>query len=976
MIRAVNRAIRCGGFVFAFLFVAIAPSRAQTLALKNNHVLARFDQRGLTSLENLDSHKVVNFRSDDLSLTIGDSSIDSAKLLPIPTAGVGPHKVAFILSADGYRLEVTYELEPTWSFLSKQIRVITAPQKSFVVHRVEPIRAQFGAPIDSRFIPGTNYPHFGETREQSRAGSTTSDYGAFLRFANSTGVMLLAQNPFLKAAIGRDSASLEYSPEIKWNSEWGPFTTDAACIGVYSLTGDRLPAEMVLEWKPVSTPEKHDGADRAEISAFTECVRTYLVNPAPNPISVVVGWTLNDYQIDVASAEGRAEYKRVMDTTASLGIRNLLYAPTNSVLALKADDTDDWDWEHVLWLGLGQKIRTGKWNPESDEIPATITEMVGYAKSKQIGLLAYVYPSLPFVQNPNWIVTKPEKKTRNAYSTLASREFQDFLIRELLGFKRRTGIAGFAFDYAFMNLPGSSSYAQWLGWRRVMESLRREEPNIVIDGRQSYQTYGPWSWLAGSYPHPTGTDEQPESFTPFPDLHFDRVSADRERFVDYWYRNYQFAPEEVIPGYMTHQTERSRNVPVTKDGVTHQEEVMIDTIFRQRDWDYLGFRYSVLSSIATGGWNNVMNMIPGRDLAEFKNFSAADKSWIRNWIAWTIEHKEFLRHTQTILGQPAVGKVDGTSAILNDRGYIFLFNPNYKELDAKFTLNESIGLKSGKNFLLRELYPRRGNLIGAPRAGVWRNGSEVSLPMHGTTAMVFEIESLDKTKSTPVVFNAGERGTAKLSGGALNIEHASGEPGTENEIGILLPTDAKVLTVTLDGAKSDFTQVGKYIQINAKFSGAQFTQAQQVDVKSAADGSLAGTFIIPARIYAQLKQRQADWPIPWTDEDYSTTWLAPQRLLLFLQFAEPSNNIHPSLEIDGHPRELEKGYSSVREHAESLVGFYSDVSSLAADVPHSVVLKIPSQNASQFQGMFFDNVEPQFTESIAVQRAPSNNTHH
>jgi hypothetical protein len=976
MIRTVQTGIRGCGYLFALLIAAIAPSRAQTLELKNDHVIARFDSRGLVSLQNLDSHKTVSFRSDNLSLTIDEATFDSGKLLPVPMADVGPHKVAFILSADGYRIEVTYELQPTWSFVSKQIRVITAPKKNFIVHRVEPIRAQFGEPINSSFIPGTYYPHFGETREQSRADSTTNDYGAFLRLLNNTGVMLLAQNPFLKATITGDSASLEYKPEIDWNSDWGVFSSDTACIGVYSLTGDRLPAEMILEWKPVSAPEKHDGADRAEISAFTECVRAFLVNSARDPISVEVGWTLNDYQIDVATAEGRAEYKRVMDTTASLGIRNLLYAPTNSALALKANDTDDWDWEHVLWLGLGQKIRTGKWNPESDAIPPAITEMIDYAKSKQIGLLAYVYPSLPFVQNPNWIVTKPEKKTRNAYSTLASREFQDFLIRELLVFKRRTGIAGFAFDYAFLNLPGSSSYAQWLGWRRVMETLRREEPNIVIDGRQSYQTYGPWSWLAGSYPHPTGTDEQPESFTPFPDLHFDRVSADRERFVDYWYRNYQFAPEEVIPGYMTHQTERSRNIAVTKDGVTREEEEMMDTTFRQRDWDYLGFRYSVISSIATGGWNNVMNMIPGRDLAEFQNFSERDKKWIRDWIAWTTDHKEFLRHTQPILGQPALGKVDGTSAILNDRGYIFLFNPNYKQLDAKFTLNRIIGLRSGKNFILRELYPRPGNTIGAPGAGVWRYGAEVSLPMHGTTAMVFEIEPFDNVESAPVVYNAGERATARLNEGALNIEHASGEPGTENEIGVLLPTDAKVLALTLSGAKSNFTQYGRYILINAKFGGAQFTQAQQVALKSADDGSLAGSFTIPARIHAQLNQREADWPIPWTGEDYSTTWLAPQRLLLFLQFAEPSGNLNPTLTIDGHEVELKKAYSSVREHAESLVGFYADVTSLAADTLHRVVLKIPSQSTSRFQGAFFDNVEPQFTESIAVQRARSNNTHH
>ncbi len=44
--------------------------------------------------------------------------------------------------------------------------------------------------------------------------------------------------------------------------------------------------------------------------------------------------------------------------------------------------------------------------------------------------------------------------------------------------------------------------------------------------------------------------------------------------------------------------------------------------FRARDWDYLGWRYSLLSSIATGGWNNVLNMIPARDPDGRRHFSA------------------------------------------------------------------------------------------------------------------------------------------------------------------------------------------------------------------------------------------------------------------------------------------------------------------------------------------------------------------
>src|SRR5256885_12219182 len=58
--------------------------------------------------------------------------------------------------------------------------------------------------------------------------------------------------------------------------------------------------------------------------------------------------------------------------------------------------------------------------------------------------------------------------------------------------------------------------------------------------------------------------------------------------------------------------------------------------------------------------------------------SKDDKAWIRRWLEWAAANKEYLRRTHTILGQPAINKVDGTSAILGDRGFLFLFNPDRK----------------------------------------------------------------------------------------------------------------------------------------------------------------------------------------------------------------------------------------------------------------------------------------------------------
>jgi hypothetical protein len=243
---------------------------------------------------------------------------------------------------------------------------------------------------------------------------------------------------------------------------------------------------------------------RAEVAAFTDCVRKFLVNQAQEPNSVEVGWTLNDYQIDVGTQKGQAEYKRIIDTASSLGVKTLLYAPGNSKLSERTESADTWGWEYVLWLNLGEKIRRGEWNPAKDSVPADVSSMIAYAKQRHVGLLAYVYPSVPFAKNPSWIVKRPGEDGHFSYASLGSRELQDYLIQNLVEFKKRTGIAGFSFDYTWLNLPGSSSYSQWYGWRRVMEAVRRADPTIVIDGRQSYQQYGPWSWLAGSYPTPHG----------------------------------------------------------------------------------------------------------------------------------------------------------------------------------------------------------------------------------------------------------------------------------------------------------------------------------------------------------------------------------------------------------------------------------------------------------------------------------------
>jgi len=956
-----------GPSVFLLAFVSCAHCvGSQTLELSNASITAVFGPAGLTSITNRKFDRTIHFENDTFSMTIDGFDINSTKLTPTIASG-SAKSLTYTYSFQGYVLNVVYRVEPSWDFVSKQLQVIAAPKDVFFVRNVQPLHESVQEPISSEFMPEAYLPQFGENSDFAK-GIPARKFGDFLRFSQEYGLMLLAQNPFLEISREDQTVSVSYAADMTWQTKWGPFSSDISCLGLYRLSDERIPAQMMLEWKSPSEKPAEDGADQGEITAFSNCVREFLVSPSPKPISVEVGWTLNDYQIDVSKPEGRQEYKRVIDVTSELGIQDLLYAPANYKLAQIEKDADDWNWEHVLWLGLGQQIREGRWDVDKSPLPLSIKEMLDYAKTKHVGVLAYVYPSLPFAQNATWLVTDSSKGEKNVYANLASREFQDFLTAKLLAFKRRTGIAGYSFDYTFLNLPGASHYSQWWGWRRVMEALRRADPKIVIDGRQTYQAYGPWSWLAGSYPHPTGNDEQAESFQPFPDLHFDRVSADRERFVNYWYRNYQFAPEELIPGYATHQTERAMNVSEA-NGTDHREETvkMMYTAFRRRDWDYLGYRYSFISSIATGGWNNVVNMIPARDREEFLHFSQSDKAWIRRWLQWTTTHSEYLRHTKAILGQPAIGKADGTSAVIGDRGYIFLFNPNYKVVGADVRLDTTIGLSTGSKFLLQEISPRDGTLIAKESCGIWRYGDTVHLNLPGTSATILKLAPVENLPATPVVFDsANSSAKASLRGSTLSLAHISGQPGSDENIGVLLPRASKLSAVSVNGQFTAFLQTGDYVSIPLRFAGQRFVQSQQVHLVAQGNGrTLAGSFLIPERVKSQLSARRVRWPIRWSPEDYENTWLVPERLLLFVQIAEPSDGEEVQMKIDGESVKLRKAYSSVRVHSASFVG-YTDISDAKLDVVHTLEVNLSERAGGSFQGLFFDNVEPEYTEVLSI----------
>ena len=946
---------RCLSISVGLCLLAPLPASAKQFRLDNGLVTAEFDDSGLTRLTPVGVPAALEFANDSASLKVG-SEVLTVPGLALSDTREEKETLTYIYPAGDKRLEVIYQLKPGWRFVSKQLRLTLPAGATARVDTVSVFGAEMKAPVTREIV-----------------GNRTTG-AVFLRLGGtpanaSTTAFFALQNPFLQWEHKENRVALAYAPDLEWRAADGPFESDRVCIGLCQRGGVEFPLHNLGEWKYKQDPSRAleglPALDLAESAAMRECVAAFALFKPEKSLRVHVPWCENDYQIDVGTPAGRTEWKRILDQCAATGVDHALFTPANSVVAPLSENRDAWGWENCLWLGLGQQIRKGEWDIAKDPMPPSIQEMLDYAKAKQVKLVAYAYPTLGWKQNPEWTAWCGGKTGGYVGVDTGVRSFQDWFVDQLVAFQKRTGISGYSFDHWWIayeptkeGAKPTSKYAQWSGCRRILEELRRRIPDVVIDGRQQYQWFGPWTWLGGSYPHPTTNDEQPGSFENFPDLHFSRVSGNRQRWATWYYHMEQFTPWEMVPGYMTHQTPRS----------DAKGQCVRDRAFHTRDWDVLGWRYSVISSIGSAPFNHVVDLLPARDETEVKHFLPADQQWLRGWMDWTDANRTLLKKLRPLIGPPVLGRIDGTAAIDGDHGFVFLFNPNYREQNAEFTLDASIGVTRGEGFLLRELYPQAGRLLGKPGAGWWKLGDKVSLPIKGPEALVLELVPAGTVKRPALL---GATGTAAFDAGQLTLTNVAGPIGHSLDLGVLLPAGQAVAKVTVNGlAIPAFKATGEVAVVPVTFAGTRFDHCPQIGAITPgfADAAFRAELKVPQHVFRQLEARRASWPVPYTEEELLATWRGSDRLLLFIQIADPNDTWEVGLKIDGQPVEVKKAYSDVfplgRER--TFTGFYVDVSKLAPDAPHRLEVALPAGlQPGQFQGLFLENVETEFTTELA-----------
>lgn len=310
----------------------------------------------------------------------------------------------------------------------------------------------------------------------------TSNNVQFLRSYDSSfpalrtvGAFLTAQNSFVQPP------ELSWQPDQNWTTlapsgSGVPRSLDSAIVGLYGGSASQI--EFV------------------ETSAVTEAVSHFLVAPSdPNAtVKINIGWCENDYQLDIARLDDRISYKRIIDRAAEMGLSHILFAPRNSDVSSRENNSDPWGWEQLLWFGYGQRLRMGLWRP-GDPVVASLQEMLDYFKLRGVKPVAYVYPILAFLAgtlpgggNPPWIVQgtymhASRQRRGNEFrravaetaqlggilrSNLANEQFIQWLPETMIQFAEQMGAGGFSFDLTYWEegLPVASEYAQWAGWRR------------------------------------------------------------------------------------------------------------------------------------------------------------------------------------------------------------------------------------------------------------------------------------------------------------------------------------------------------------------------------------------------------------------------------------------------------------------------------------------------------------------------------
>ena len=310
-------------------------SSITALSLSNGLISASFDTRGLKTLSWLSSRLNVSIENDAFALGLDSAGCVCSSQLAAPRREqlADEQAISFTFTFPSQQLsaQVKYHLPHGATFVTKTI-ILTDTSAAKAVRVLDSVSA----------MDGVGLQNHGKHPDATRVVNNVK----FFRWADdanhtTSGAFLTAQNHFVDPLT-----SLSWTMDQNWTSSAGPKALDSVIIGLYDH-------------------ESTSQLDFAEANALTRVVERFLVAPSAkdSTVKINIAWCENDYQLDIALEQDRNTYKRIIDRAAEMGLTHILFAPRNSDVSSRSNNTDPWGWEQILWFGYGQKLRMGEWKP-------------------------------------------------------------------------------------------------------------------------------------------------------------------------------------------------------------------------------------------------------------------------------------------------------------------------------------------------------------------------------------------------------------------------------------------------------------------------------------------------------------------------------------------------------------------------------------------------------------------------------------
>lgn len=332
------------------------------------------------------------------------------------------------------------------------------------------------------------------------------------------------------------------------------------------------------------------------------------------------------------------------------------------------------------------------------------------------------------LDKPDWL-TEPvdvsqifDHKIQEQGNCFANAPFFEWLFQTLLDVMESGHFEAWAIDGDFLggpgivrpadcpfsnhdHLPGDSTYACERNLTELARRLRERYPNHYMSYCRPPMDLGVWSlrhvdavFTIDEYARPIGlpgVGPQPVNVV-FGDKirTWSRIRVERQFF----------------PHYL--DTPQVFGIPHSYHGGTK--------------WESSGLDYVMLSALACSP--NQLYYLPTQS-----GMPDRDKQIIKKWLDWGRKQIAYLMVRKDLPEWPKAGNVDGFAHVKEDRGYVFLFNPNSKKLPGTFRLAEAIGLTRGKEFDVVSIHPDHASQHGLSR------GTPIQWEVPPHTAVVLEI---------------------------------------------------------------------------------------------------------------------------------------------------------------------------------------------------------------------------------------------